>query len=1271
MVISFLTSRYTISYVFVASEIQAFFDVNSVVLACSRLWLEPVCFWEVFVVRRSQNSRGNRFVWQVMAGGVLLAGRLHAQAVYGSIFGTVTDNTGAAVPNATVTVLDTAKGTSETATSNGSGEFTVGHLIPDMYQVKITLQGFKSYQQNDLQVFADTSLKVTAALEVGSTTETVDVAADQVPLLKTDRADVSTTFDSKQIIDLPIPDRNFTNLELLLPGAQLLGWSHAASEDPQGSKQISIDGQSFAGAAYELDGTDNEDPILGLIVINPNADSLSETKITTQNYDASFGKAVSAVITAQTKSGTNSLHGSAFDYRESNANLARDPFTQGSGQLSAINPFPSGLKNQFGGSLGGPIFRDKFFFFGDYQGVRQKSGIAAIQTVPTAHLVSTCLSGTGCDFSEYANGQIGNFTPSTKSFIFRPNSSTPYANNIIPAGELSPQSLAFLRLLQPYAPNTSGQLNGLKNNYAGSGTGGLNSDQFDVRLDYTVSQNVHAFTRFSRFTDTLTGLTIFGPAGGAGFGLGGFGGTSLGANDSTAAGADFVLTPKWVTDVRLGYFRYNISTSKYDQNTALATQIGAPGLNTAQAITSGAPGFILAEVGSFGAPNDGTATGPQYGAGLNINRCNCPLSEHEDQYQIANNWTHIIGNHEIKFGADLRYARNLRVPSDNNRAGLLNFGTGPTGGGSAIDPTTGTAYGTHSGLGFATFVLGDVTQLQRYYSATTSAKEFQKRAFFYAQDTWRVTQKLTVNYGLRYEVYFPEVVNAPGNGALLNLDTGYLQVAGIGGIETNMNQQRPNNTYAPRVGVAYQVTPTTVIRSGYGRSFDIGVFGSIFGHAATQNLPVLANQSLTAAGGDTQTDTNFAFNLAQGPTAATLPSVPANGLLPNPGNLVTARSRPTTLRLPTLDAWNLSLQQSFSPTLSVTIAYVGNKGTHTFGDYSANTTNPNEQAINLPAQFSVTGNALHYDPSVASGVAANGGTNNQYLQRYYGGKLAACSDPNYAAAGGVVLPNGGCGWNQGINYYGDNLDTHYNALQVSLAKTLAHGVSLNANYSWQRAFAEGSGYSSWDRHATYGPAGDLRSNSFVAYGLLELPFGRGKALLGHVNSVVNQIVSGININPVVTWSSGLPYTLCASTYTSWVPGDAPCYVNGNTKALNKNISGIPGNSLYWYQPIALGTQGFTAPALDQIGNTGRNSVTGPGFFNTDLSILKNFPIRERVTLQLRADGLNAFNHINWGNPGGNGSSNSYIDQGGQIASGPYPGGSANPRQLQFSGRVQF
>ena len=247
------------------------------------------------------------------------------QAVYGSLYGTVTDSSGGALPNATVTITDTNKNTSDEIKTNGAGEYRAEHLIPDTYSIKVTTNGFKTSETTGIIVYADSSLKVDAKLEVGGATESVEVNADAVPVLKTDRADVSTTFSQKEVQDLPVGDRNFTNLQLLLPGAQPLSWGHAASENPQASKQIQVDGQAFGGVAFELDGTDNQDPILGIIVINPNMDSLSETKITTQNFDAEFGKAVSSIVTAQTKSGTNNFHGSAFDYRTSQANQAIRP----------------------------------------------------------------------------------------------------------------------------------------------------------------------------------------------------------------------------------------------------------------------------------------------------------------------------------------------------------------------------------------------------------------------------------------------------------------------------------------------------------------------------------------------------------------------------------------------------------------------------------------------------------------------------------------------------------------------------------------------------------------------------------------------------------------------------------------------------------------------------------------------------------------------------------------------------------------------------------
>ncbi|RXH54318.1 TonB-dependent receptor [Granulicella sibirica] len=1191
----------------------------------------------------------------VMLASLASAPRAMAQAVYGSIFGTVTDSTGAVIPNATITVTDTAKGTSNNVTSNGSGEFTVDHLIPDTYDIKIASAGFKGYQAQGVLVQADTSRKVEAVLEIGGSDQVVNVSADSIPQLKTDRADVSTTFSSQEIVDLPIPDRNFTNLQLLLPGAQQLGWSHAPSENPQGSKQIEVDGQAFAGVAFQLDGTDNQDPILGIIVINPNSDSLSETKITTQNFDAEFGKAVSSVITAQTKSGSNSFHGSAFDYRESSYNLARDPFNQ-----PAATGVPGAIKSQFGGSVGGPILKDKAFFFGDYQGVRQKVGTANTQTVPTQKLINSCLGGGGCDFSEYATALAGGGQLVYKNTLNADGTytTTPYANNVIPASDLSAPALAVLKSLQPFAPNNNtGTFPGLVQNYSKSGNGLFNSNQWDVRGDYQFSERIHAFGRFSRFTDTLTGAVMFGDAGGAGFGLGGYGGTSQGANDSAAAGVDVAVNSKLVTDIRLGYFRYNIKTSKYDQGTAAGTALGIPGVNTSNSFTSGSPGFRIQDVGTSFGSLPSQDTGSQYGAGLNINRCNCPLAEREDQFQLANNWTKTIGNHSIKFGADLRYARNLRVPSDDDRTGELQFNSGPT----ALPGATG-----QSGLGFATFVTGKVTNFLRFVSTSTNAKEFQKRDFFYAQDTWRVSQKLTMNLGLRYEMYFPESINGPGNGSLLNLATGYLQVAGIGSVGSNMNYQRSTNTYNPRIGVAYQVTPQTVIRAGYGRSFDIGVFGSIFGHAATQNLPVLAAQQVTQVGNQ-----GSAFLLQNGPPAPTPVAVPSNGLLPNPGNLVNSHSRPTTLRLPTLDAWNLSVQQSLSPTLSFTMAYVANKGTHTLGDQSGQQTNPNEAAITLPAQYSVNGQTLHYDPAAGNALPGPGQTatgNSIYLQRYYGGKLAACSDAAYTAAGGVNAPNGGCGWTNGIQYYGNDLDSHYNALQATITKTMAHGISLNANYAWQQAISEATGYSTWSRPAVRGRDGALRQQQVIVYGLFQLPMGKGKLLFGNANRIVNTIVGGIEINPVITYSSGLPFTLNYSTCSANLPGSAPCYVSGQKDSFKRHVTGFPGgpNGLSYYDKVNLtnGSTPFFIPGLDQIGNTGRNSEFGPRFFNGDLSIQKNFLIREKVTFQLRADGFNAFNHINFASPNGN------IDQGGAITGGPYPNGS-NPRQMQFSARVQF
>src|SRR5437879_1947511 len=382
------------------------------------------------------------------------------QAVYGSIIGTVTDPSGAAVPNAKVTVSSQTKGTSVETTTNDSGNYSVTHLIPDVYSVRIEGQGFKTLQFKDIPVSADSSAPVNAQFQVGSTSEQVEVTAE-APQLKTDRADVSIEFTGKQLAELPIFNRNFQSLELLTPGTQILGWGHAATENPQGSKQIFVNGQHFSGTGYELDGTDNQDPILGIIIVNPSLDAVTETKITTQNYDAEFGKALAGIMTAQTKSGSNEIHGSGYFYDLDPVDPAKNPFT---GKAS-----PNNWK-QFGGAVGGAIIKNKLFFFGDYEATRRTSGTTFKTSVPTALVRSTCLTAgsLNCDLSEF----LGNVSTGTGQ-VFNPylaggSRGSGYAGNVIPQSDLQARDANFTGsglttaesiLAQLPAPNLPGDHN--------------------------------------------------------------------------------------------------------------------------------------------------------------------------------------------------------------------------------------------------------------------------------------------------------------------------------------------------------------------------------------------------------------------------------------------------------------------------------------------------------------------------------------------------------------------------------------------------------------------------------------------------------------------------------------------------------------------------------------------------------------------------------------------------------------------------------------------
>ncbi len=1167
---------------------------------------------------------------------------LFGQVTFGTIFGTVTDPQGAAVQKATVTITDVSKGTSDMATTNDSGNYTVTHLLPDAYTVKIESPGFKTFQQTNVQVTADASQKVDAQLELGSASQTVEVTAE-TPQLQTANADVGITYNDTYVEDLPILNRNFTTFELLSPGTQkLMGWSHAATENPQGSQQIMVQGQHFSGTGFQLDGTDNQDPILGIIVINPNLDAITQTTVGSQFYDAEQGKAVAGLVTAQTKSGTNEFHGSGFWFRRTDANLARDPFTQYAPNPTTGKYIPSDKWNQYGGTIGGPIIKNKLFFFGDYQGTKETTGVTNNLTVPTSLAVSTCTQATGfCNLSQYLNSGING-----GGQIYLPNvnnatgttSSVAVPGNMIPVADLSPQAVAILKLFP--AP-TNGDLLG---NYIAGGSGSFKQNAFDTRIDYNLNDKNQIYGRFSLAYFTLSGNPSLGNLGGVGFGPGpGLAGSSNVHNYSVASGWTHTFSPSFLMDVHFGWLHYNPQTAFWDQGQTPMTNFGIPGLNTAAQpyFTSGLSYFNMGGNGQ-----QGNQTISDFGNGLGVQRCNCPLLERENQYQWVANFTKIHGNHTFKFGVDFRYANNLRIPSDQNRAGELTFAQ------------NGTSDGGVGGLTLATFLYGDVTHFDRYVSSSLNASEHQYRFFTYAQDTWRVTPKLTLSYGLRWELYTPEAVNAAQNGGFANIVYGNIRVAGVGPFGLNGNIKNQLYDFAPRFGVAYQLYDKTVIRAGFGMSYDIGVFGSNFGHTVTQNLPVLVSQQVNAStfNGNTNSDSYApAFALANGGYTSTLPgvvvgapayvfpTVPSTGLLPlqGPNGQVSPRVRPLAQVVPYIYAYNLTVQQQITNSMNLTLSYVGNMGRHGFvGD------GPNYN-VNQPF-------ANGYRP------LQNKFTYPGYVDPVTGGVLTCCS--------------------QDIgNYFGNNANSSYNALQVVLEKRMSQGLQLTTHFTWSKSLHYDSNYFADVPSVAYGNYDQNRPLVWVFNAVYQLPFGKGKQFASGASGAWNYIISGWQVTNTTNWSSGLPWTAALNNCGSEINSEAPCRPNKGTGTFNYGVQGFdPVNHLVrYFTPTTVGGV-WLDPGNGQIGDAGFDQLYGPRMFTDDMSISKDFRLTERFDLKFQMDAFNIFNHpaLNF--------SNTQSGGGTCVASSPVTGtcGSNNGtindiawgttmRQLQFGLHLFF
>jgi len=918
------------------------------------------------------------------------------------------------------------------------------------------------------------------------------------------------------------------------------------SENPQGSTQTVVNGQSFSGTSYQLDGTDNRDPILGIIVINPTLESIGETKITSQNYDAEFGQAVAGVVSVQTKSGGNTFHGSGFEFYQSDRFQARNPFTQAQKNALTRKFLPDTKKNQFGGSLGGRIVENKVFFFGDYQGRRNTEGGSRLLSVPTQAARTGDLSAYGVNIYDPLTGA--------------PAARQQFSNNVIPTSRLSPQAQRILALIP--LPNAPGRDNGTRDNYVASDSETFNEDSFNVRVDGRLGNGANTFGRYSRGKFLRDGPTALGAAGGRE--LVSLGGVSDVKNQSLAYGIDVPFSTSLLADFRFGFFRYNVNVLPFDYGTTPATDAGIPGLNLDTGFTSGLPAGDVDRLGDRGFI---------FGSSLDANRCNCPLEQDEYQFQLVGNVTKLVGGHTFKAGADVRRAHNLRVPSDQHRSGQLSFSPDRT-------------RGADGGLGLATFLLGDVTSFSRYISTSTDARELQWRHFYYAQDTWRFNPKVTLNYGVRLDVVNPQTLNEAGNGGFLDLTTGQILVAGVGGIGLNGNVKNSFN-WAPRLGATYQLTQKTVLRAGFGRTYDIGVFGSLFGHSVTQNLPVLSSQQINAPN-------NFdaVFNLAQGPPPPQFPAVPASGQFPLP-NGVFARALTAKQRLPTVDAWNVTVQHQLTDTVSVEASYVGNRGSHGFiGD----------------------GPAANVNQASLVGFAQGQSTN---LRRpFFAGNVA-----NELGLGGAF------GWTQNIDYFCNCATNLYNSLQTKATKRFGHGYSLFAQYTLQHAENNDGDYFFIDPDVNRGTANFDRTHTFSVSTVTEIPVGRGKRYLSDASGAVDAILGGWQFNQNTLIQGGFPFNV---TYRN-------AGQDRDTGPNRPNLIGDPDGPhtrSMWFNAAPIGdpSSAFSRPAAGTFGDLERNALRGPGYWRTDASLFKNIIFSEGRRLEIRFEAVNIFNHVNLGFP---------------------------------------
>ena len=1133
----------------------------------------------------------------VIALGLLSALAAWGQVTTGDIVGRVTDATGATVPNANVTLVNLDTNISRAIPSNESGDYAFNLLQAGRYSVRVEKSGFRAFTVPEITLAAGDRTRVDAQMSVAGAAETIEVTG-QASILQTDSSSLGTSVTGKLVQDLPLNGRNFIQLAQLAPGVTAGPANGLATgtrpDDRRLNSSFSVNGQDPVANNNMIDGMDNNERVIGTIGVRPSIDAIQEFKVQTNLYSAEVTRTSAGVINILTKSGSNDFHGSLFEFLRNDKFDANGNFNFTGGTQLAKQEF---RQNQYGGSIGGPIRKDKTFFFGDYEGLNIRQGIAITAQIPTAKQRIGDFSE-GCTAGFNSSGACAN---AAQQLVV--------ANPIggIPAGAVPFNRLdvaPYKSLLDPLALKIAG-LYPLPNgpgvntiNYASSPVRPQDAQTFDARVDQNFSPSWSAFARFSFNNVNTVQPTGFPSVGGINpGGLFSFAGPNATQADSAQLNLIHVFRPNLLLELKAGYMRASIQSKTINDGQNTANQIGFP-CNAISCVNVG-------DIQTYGLPRMLMNSGFQeLGDAVFV-----PLLQFDNTFQYNGAVTWTVGGHNVKFGAAL-IRRQFSIVQSASSRGTFTFNPSSTNSPAVLNN------------GFGNFLLGDPVTVNRAASLYTPGYRSWEPGF-YVQDDWRVNGRLTLNLGLRYDIFAPKVEE---HNRLANFDpiASRILVAGVNSSDTT-NLSTYYGDLAPRLGFAATLGRGMVLRGGFGLSFFPMDYTS---GVALKNPPFTGTFACGSSTTGSMTNTGCPpgiGTLSQGiPVPLQIKDFPttSNGDLDLTKIVPSSLTAVDTGNVPSLNMqFNVMLEKQFGSNV-LSVGYVGMRGRDLM------------MAIGDINRALPSGNATP-------------------IARPY-----AASAPRLTT----------------IGYYTTQGVSQYNSMQIAFNRRLSKGLSFTSGYTFGDSQDDitGLGTSTGGYGNLIGGLAAAVSNirkydwatsdfnvrhRFSFGGNYQLPFFQSLKGAG------GQILGGWQMNGSLVWQTGLPFTVTDATSVSGVIGlgsERPNLVTSNIFTTDRTV----GSKGQYLNPAAFELPASSASGNSGLGNAPRNLAYGPRQSVINASLFKNFRITERYNLQFRTEVFNLLNHPVFGNPN-NVFGNANFGTITQTA------GIYNPRQIQFALKLLF